>query len=396
MALGIYWYANSNITFTPHFLSDRTQVMDLNQNLFFSTIENDHTTLPWQHRYSYDWQFKQEGPINAGVNKAVWVKAHFRMTMDAPNEWVLKINWPSLEKVEWYLLNEDQTLVEQGTLGRTSMTQDPVLHDRYAAPLTVTSGQAYDLYIRASGTEKVIVPIFLYQPDAYYTQVRSYTLFTGLFYGALLAMLFYNLSLYIFIRDTNYAIYCGYVVGITFYTLATSGLGSEFIWTEFTWLNDHSYRLTASLAFLLAAIFIRTFLGLPAQGGLLAGLGNLAVGSWCAALLLLPVLPNDWHIMLVDQLGYSSCIIGFGITCYRWYQGDPSGKYMTIAWSLLIIGTFVLMLGLTDQIPYSINLYHMQNLGFLIEVLLLSMALAERINRARRERGEAQAQSLYY
>lgn len=75
-------------------------------------------------------------------------------------------------------------------------------------------------------------------------------------------------------------------------------------------------------------------------------------------------------------------------------QGDKSAKYLTIAWVTLMASTFNLLLGLANVVTYRPWMQEIQNIAFIIEVILLSMALAERVNREREQRIRAQAESL--
>lgn len=372
--------------------------IDLNPYAFF-TYEFTDQTLAELLDSSNDtlWQKPQATTLNVGSNTTVWVKVPLHSVSNTDRKWVLRIDWALLTNIEWYLVSPSSSnTIAEGKIHNWKTASTTIDTNPFVTNITLPAQSNVDLYIRAGGVEKVIVPLALQTPNTYVEVQRKQTLFTGLFYGALLAMIFYNLSLYIFIRDTNYALYCVYILTVCIYTLSITGIGIRFIWGELSWLNYYSYRLPATMSFLMAAIFIRQFLALPKHGGYPLTLSNLAILSWLLMLVAIPFLPSGLFIDLMDGLGYVSCVIGIGISSYRWYKGDPSGKYMTISWCLLIVSTFILMLGITNVIGYDVNLLYFQNIGFLVEALLLSMALAERINRARIERSNAQASALYY
>ncbi|WP_181161495.1 diguanylate cyclase [Maribrevibacterium harenarium] len=378
---------------------DRTsEVIDLGPNSHYLTTTalyiNELTK-----REDLPWQPVLQSPLNINIDQpGIWLKTDFRTGVLNNWFWVLHVPWSGISSLEWYLYDRSNNrLGQNGSIDqwRIAKTFSADKHP-YSVRLMLADNHEYTLFLKVTSEEKLIVPVSLVKEKTFIQQAVENHLMFGLFYGILIAMLGYNLSLFIYVRDSSYAYYCLYVSTIILYTLSVTGIGSAYIWHDFDWLNEHGYRFTASLAFFAAALFIRSFLKLPQQGGWLRLSGDIAVLAWAMVLLQVLIFPTPWQVYLVDGVGTISCIAGFTVSAYRWYQGDISGKYMTIAWSMLIFSTFLLMLGLTGIIAYRTELYYFQFVGFVIEVLLLSMALAERIGRERKERIAAESQSIYY
>ena len=77
------------------------------------------------------------------------------------------------------------------------------------------------LYFRGESEHLAIPPSFQahVQPvDAFYSQLLSSKVWNALFTGFLLMMLFYNLSNYLFVRDSSYIHYTGYLLMVLVYT----------------------------------------------------------------------------------------------------------------------------------------------------------------------------------
>ena len=361
--------------------------------------DNQLPILALQKSDALPWQDIPTPPLIVDVNtNHVWLKVEFDTDILIHRAWILNIPWAGISSIEWHLYDHNSgRWREHGVIDhwRIPPTQSPDKRP-YSARLLLADKHHYTLYVGVVGGEKLIVPMFLIEEKAFIQEAVDHHLLFGLFYGILLAMLGYNLSLYIFVRDASYAFYCFYVVTILLYTLSSTGIGTAYLWRDFDWLNEHGYRFSASLAFFAAAIFIRSFLNLSTLKGWFKLTSDIAILSWGIILLLVVFFPAPWQVYLVDIFGTISCVVGFCVSVARWLQGDVSGKYMTIAWSMLILATFLLMMGLTGIIPYRVELYYFQFTGFVVEVLLLSMALAERIGRERRERITAESQSIYY
>jgi diguanylate cyclase len=185
-----------------------------------------------------------------------------------------------------------------------------------------------------------------------------------------------------------------YVVSVILYCLSITGVGPAYLWQGNVWLNGHAYGLFSSFSFLMATLFMRKFLRLPKVGGWLLELNTIFAIFWTSMTILFAVNNGKWMIYWENVGALLSCVAGLVTTIILWCKGSIAAKYMTIAWTLLISATFVLMLGLTGVVTYQPIIQYSQNIGFILELLLLSLALANRIKRERAEKEAAQELSI--
>ncbi|MDF1763893.1 MAG: diguanylate cyclase, partial [Oleibacter sp.] len=78
----------------------------------------------------------------------------------------------------------------------------------------------------------------------------------------------------------------------------------------------------------------------------------------------------------------------------RWYEGYQPARYYTIAWSTFLLGGVILALNKFNIIPRNLFTEHALQIGSAMEVMLLSFALADRLNTEKRDRFEAQQEAL--
>src|SRR5690606_2027234 len=91
---------------------------------------------------------------------------------------------------------------------------------------------------------------------------RDAQLGIGIYYGILVALFFYNLVLWLTLRDASYLWYLFHIsaFGLVLFTL--NGFGFEYLWPDLPWLADRSVPLSICLALIAMLQFARTFLGL--------------------------------------------------------------------------------------------------------------------------------------
>ncbi|MDX1695220.1 MAG: response regulator, partial [Ketobacteraceae bacterium] len=154
-----------------------------------------------------------------------------------------------------------------------------------------------------------------------------------------------------------------------------------------------SIYFSVCLCALFAAWFMRDFLELalhaPQLDRILQSLQLISV-----ALLPMVFLVDNFTLTYIATLLMAvvgACALSAGIICTR--MESRTGKYFLLAWSTLILGIFLSCLRYLGLAPESSLTQYFVHVGVLAEVLLLSFALADRINRMRQEKAAFQEQA---
>ena len=267
-------------------------------------------------------------------------------------------------------------------------------HRHFLFPLSFFSHERSTVYIGLESNQIMSLRLNLWHRDEFLTHDRYDTFFIGAFFGVLTVMLMYNISLYLFVRDENYLFYSFYVLTVIFYELAATGIGGRYIWHTSAWLKQSGYLLFASFSFLSAVIFLRYFLTIKKYEVWLVRLNDVFLVYWTLMTIICLFPPSPIIVALLNPAAALSLVAGLVSSIYLWAKGNIQAKYYTIAYLFLYVGTAILLLGLSGVIiPGPITDYS-QMAGFVVELVLLSIALAERINRERRDREKAQLYSL--
>ncbi len=345
---------------------------------------------------SDQWTAVSKGPLYLGeTDKFVWVRFHLQPESGL-QEWVLRVDWALINHIELHLRNSDSGEWIQSDSIVNWDTRSGIDRVPFFFPLQLPENAGVDVYLRVQSEHKFLLPASLLTAEEYDDYKFERNIKIGLFYGIILGLLVYNLFLYVFVRDIIYAVYCLYVASIILYTLVMTGIGPAYIWFGHSWINSDAFKIFPSVSFLAAVVFIRVFLDIKKYGGICLWFSNLAIVTWLGLIIviLLPGLSIGQQVY--DLAGLLSPVMGLSMSLYLWYRGNLSAKYMTVAWFPLLVSTFVLMLSLTGVISNVSQVLDFQSISFVFEVLMLSIALAERINRERRERITAQEMALHY
>lgn len=336
---------------------------------------------------------RPSGPgANFGLTRsAMWLRVDLKADAGIAPIWLLEVAYSPLDDVQLYVMGPGGSYEKQ--VGGDLLPYDSraVPHRNHVLPVRLPPGATTTLYLRLVSEGTVSAPVRLWRPAALWANDQKAYTILSLYFGLLLGLMLYNLLLYLSVRDIGYLAYVGFVAGMGVGLVALTGVGYQFLWPQAVWWNTVSPPVGLTLGAIFALLFARNFLSsaqrMPRLDKVMLALGAGWVASFVAALLL-PYRYSSWMVTLLAPVSVAAMAV-IGVVSVR--RGFAGAKYFFGAWALLLGGTFTLFLHNTGFIPSNPITSNALLIGSGLEMVLLSFALADRINVARRFKEQAQA-----
>lgn len=339
------------------------------------------------------------GVVNFGYsNSAYWFAIALAPAPDAPPQWKLEVGFSALDRVDVYLPRQPDGPAggfDVQTAGDLQpFSERPFPHRNLVFPVTLTPGTPQTLYLRVASAGSLTVPVTLWQPAALQEDDQQSYALMSLYYGMLLALLLYNLLLYLSVRDTVFLAYAAFVASMAIGTASLNGLGNQFLWPEWPAWGNIALPSGMSAAGLFGALFTRSFLNTRNSS---PRLDRLIVAS-AAAFAISAVSPlfmsHQFTAILTSLCGlvFAAIATAGGVVCQL--RGHPGARYFLLAWTLLLAGVAILAMRNLGWVPTNAFTVYSMQIGSALEMLLLSFALADRINVMRREKELATQEAL--
>lgn len=336
-------------------------------------------------------QPKLEGDaLNFGLSKsAIWLRLTIHNTAAADLERWLEVAYPHLHSVDFYVQKPDGFEKTVSGLSRP-FAERKINHRNFIFPLHLAAGSSSTLYLRVTSDTTLDIPAMLWQRQAFNQQTLYEYMGQALYFGMVLALGLYNLLLFVSLRDTTYFYYVLFAASSAFSLLAYSGMGAQFIWSG----GNHWSTISSMVAFasngIAMLLFQRRLLGTRKMTPVLdhVMLAFVAVN-------VLQVLGFFWSFQKMIHFGIAidamNMLLAFTVGIVCMVRGRRSARFFLMAFSCLVVFavlTAVRTFGVTS-IPSFITTYGIQ-IGSAMEMLLFSLALADRFNQIRREKEAAQ------
>ena len=203
----------------------------------------------------------------------------------------------------------------------------------------------------------------------------------GIYYGAIIIMLIYNLILYFIIKEKVYFNYVLFHFFYLFAQLALNGLAFEYIWPNTPEINSYFFLSMMILINYYAVLFSVLFLDTKKYHPKLYYYFKIFMFIFIVLFPLNFILPYELMARAVTMFSGILFISLFLSGVYTLIKNNTaSSKFFVTAWSFLLLGLLVTQFSFWGFLPISFFTLYANQIGALIELALLSIALAYRYN----------------
>ncbi len=362
------------------FLEDETQTLTIAQ-ITAPEMQKKFRSIP------------QKTP-NFGFSKsAFWLKFEVQHPDSGQQIW-LEIGYPLLDSLWFYSPAPSGTWAVERTGDHFPFSQRKYGHRNFTFPLQLIDNQTTTFYLRFQSKGTLQLPMWLHTPDSLRLKQVLTESFFAMFYGIMFIMLVYNLFLFFILKNRNYLWYC---VLILVNTLAQAGMKGHmlFLWGDWIWWANYSVIFFLYLAMGSLLFFGLNFLNIKEYHK-----------HWYRVFLVLIALTIVMEILSFGILPYSVLALGatatiissatllliVGILSLR--QGNQSARFFVWAWTIYLMALLAIAFRNAGLLPDNLLITYGVQIGTVVEVVLLSFALADKINFYRQKTEEAQALAL--
>ncbi len=321
----------------------------------------------------------QAKALNFGFSSsAYWFHVRLVNHRKQNADWILETLYPIMDRIDAYWVYDDGRVIHQVAGDSVLFAQRTKAHYNINFGLKMAPLEVVDIYLRGQTSGAVQMPLVLWEEEAFNRKALNEQIVFGIYYGLLIAMLLYSGLMYVSIRDNNYLLYMGYIAGYGLFQFSLNGLAFEYLWPEFPWWNNRSIGFTMSFGMVWILLFSRSFLllteNLPRLEKFLRGL----VGFFCLTCVGSLFLPYKY---IIPAATFGALVLAIslfisGLLC--WKGGYKPARYFFVAWTIFLCGMAMYGLKTFGIFPSLFITEYAIQIGSALEVILLSLALADR------------------
>lgn len=332
--------------------------------------------------------------VNLGFsNSAVWLRMRLTNTGATVQEKMLDINYSRISFLELHQSMPDASFASTYTGASFPLSTRAHPYRKFVFPIVIQPGAEKWLYVRMLTEQPLRASVRLWYPSSFSTYERTDFALQMLYFGMALAMLMFNIMLFVALREPIYLMYVAFVSTMTFMIASQNGLAKLYLWPG----NSPWDGIFTSIGYALAAMALVNFMRMMLNT-------HQVLPVWDKILRVCVVL---FGLLVVGFAVLGSALVGLSAAMYSCisiivvlvslhgiYLKQRSAYFFMAAFMMLMVGALSASLAALGVLPVNPWTDNALQMGSALEMVLLAFALADRYNQLRLEKSRIHAKAL--
>ena len=336
---------------------------------------------------------KSEVP-NLGISPyPSWIRFNL-INRSYNKEFIIRLALATIDYVDYYAIYEDGHIDSVKTGDCRPFANREFERPDFIFKLNLVKNQKVKILFKISGGEQLQAPIFIGEQTLLLKSLANEDTLMGIYLGVIIVMILYNMFIFFSTKDKNYLFYVIYILIVGVTQLNFNGYAYKFLWPNSIYISSIAVYILSSLVAISAMEFMKRFLSTKERHYKLHRYFILFYIIYYVAIVLalFKKFNLSYQIIQVNAMLASSFMIYVAAKISK--PGYRPATFFLIAWSTFLVGVSVFVFKDKGVLPYNVFTCYTMQLGSAIEVILLSFALADRINILKKEKEDSQAATL--
>ncbi|MDQ1139910.1 7TMR-DISM family protein [Pedobacter agri] len=341
----------------------------------------------------FDQQFKASAtstPQTKNLNKTYWFRIKVKPNETVEKPLILEFFDQTIDYITAYIPQADKSYNVE-TLGDANAFDKRLIHHKnFEIPIQNEGKETQTYYFKIRSSQIADVIIVLRTAEWFISYALDEYFYFGIFYGMILVFSFYNLIMFIAIRQKQYLYYVLYNLSVGFFEMSSDGIAYQYLWPNAPAWNQVAYAFALCATSIFALLFTRELLFVKAKA---PKLNQLIVGIIAARLIFFA------YCYLFDQTLFSykfveaiPLAVAFFTGIYIYKNGYQPARFFVLGYSFLFVGftlKFLIMLGVS-WLNFGAISYYSLSFCFVLEMVFLSFAIGDKVRLLKLKKDKAQ------
>lgn len=331
------------------------------------------------------------------TDRQYWVRFELVNDSEESKSLFLETARPITDVADLYFLENGKTIkvIHNGDL--MPFADREIQHRKLLFPITLAPNSKTQFFLHlASDGEVINLPLTIHDGISLIESTFIDQLVFGVFYGILVLAFLTYLFFYFGIKEKSFILYVAYVVSIGWLHSSLDGYFYQYLQGEPSWFAERSLLIFATVSALLLNRYSQAFVQVKTFA---KGL-NLTINVINSALILLLIgilfidAGKPLYYPIVNALGFIGVMLAVASIVMSYVKKKPVDVFFALGFTSLTVGFIIFILNNFSLIENSFITENSAKLGTGLEILFLSLSMANRIRILRTEKEKAQELAL--
>jgi len=360
---------------------------DAGNDLSFDAVSKGAYTRLFQPNLSSTPQTKD-------LTATYWFRIKIRHNSKADKRFILEFFDQTIDHVTAYLPQKDGSYRVKEFGDTFNFEHRELHHKNFELYIRNDNDATQVYYFKFKSSQISDVIIVLRTVDWFISYALDEYFYFGIFYGMILVFSFYNLIMFIAIRQRQYLYYVMYNLSVGFFEMSTDGIAYQYLWSAATQWNQIAYAFALYATSIFALLFTRELLFVKAKAPRLNQLILYIIGI--RTVLFLYGLFVDRAILTYKFIEFIPLAVAFYTGIYIYKQGYKPARFFVLGYSFLFTGftlKLLIMLGFS-WLNFGVVSYYSLSFCFVLEMVFLSFAIGDKVRVLKHKKEKVQRQMI--
>ena len=319
--------------------------------------------------------------LNQGITgMPFWIKLELHNPSDKPIDWVLAPETSYVDYLDIVALDDTGRRQRVDLSDHKPFAERALPYRKLNFSYRTAPGATTQLYIRMGMIDPATLTLglYLWQAEQFDEQMVDEQFGFGAYFGVLLCLLLLCTMLWVMLRERVYVSYLVYLLANGLLWACLSGHAYQYLWPNSPEFNRIIYSIVILLAAITAVQFSRDFLGIKKR---MPRLDRWLKGFMlvCLAAIGLRLFGVYEPVVRIAFVAIASLALLplIGWYCYR--DGLVYARGYTLAWIIYASGILISILSASGLFNWGMEPLLYTQIASLVEVLILAMALVDKV-----------------
>lgn len=333
-------------------------------------------------------------PQTKDLTATYWFKIKIRHNSKAEKRYLLEFFDQTIDHVTAYLPLKDGKYKVKEFGDTFDFSRRQLRHKNFELYINNDNDEAQVYYFKFKSSQISDAIIVLRTVDWFIAYALDEYFYFGIFYGMILVFSFYNLIMFIAMRQRQYLYYVLYNLSVGFYEMSTDGIAYQFLWSSASEWNQIAYAFALCATSIFALLFTRDLLSVKTKS---PWLNQLILGIIAArTIIFVFALVADRSLFTYKFVEFLPLAVAFytGIHIYR--QGYKPARFFVLGYGLLFTGFVIklmIMIGFS-WLHIGVAGYYTLSFCFIGEMIFLSLAVGDKVRVLKHQKDKVQRQMI--
>ena len=335
----------------------------------------------------------KEIPVMDVTRGTVWAK-FFIHNNTSDSIFYLDLQYSNISEVNLYRRFGNSLVLIDSTGNNIDIDTKSESNRDFIFKLSLNRRDTAELFLKIRSKHPILLPLFIKQESHINENINVENLIFGLYFGIILSLFLYNIFLLISTKDPSYLFYVIHLLFLGFAQITLTGYGFKYLWPHHAFINRYALIITSAFAGITGILFALFFLRVRYYLSKTVYILYTVIFLYFISIISTVSGNNSFSYSILNYSGLIGGLVLIVVPYLISKKGYKPANYYLVAWIFFLSSVIIFALRNIGVLPYTNFTTYSLYIGSAIEAILLSTALADRINTLRVEKEESQAYAL--